>query len=408
MRGLDTTNPKLVVVFADSSYDHHALNAALVARLPPSTAILGASTLKAFDGTGPMPPQAAVAAALEGDLEVGVGIGRNLTSDPMGAGASALQQACERLGVKPQDLDPRKHLAIVIDDGYRLKKEEMILGVLDVNASITLVGGGASHQTHPPNAEPLVHAGSEVATDTVAVALLRVETPWAALRHHAYVPTGRRLTITKVDASARIALEIDGKPAAQRYSELADVPLDQFEARNTLVHLSTAIKVGREYFMRSPWMPLPDGSIMFANMLTENMELELMTLGDLEPALKRFLQDELPSRVSSPKGMLFFNCANRVILAAQQGVDAKISETYGFGPPKVGLAACFELYNGVPDQQHDDHPRLRGAPEGVGDSSVVTAARRRPGSRAAARSAASGDTSSRRSGSRASGSTANE
>jgi hypothetical protein len=346
VRGLDTTNPKLVVLFADSSYDQAALNAALCARLPPRTPIIGASTLKAFDSVGPMPGQAAVAAALEGDLEVGVGFGRNLSADPMGAGASALQEACDRLGVKPQDLDPRKHLAIVIDDGYRLKKEEMILGVLDVNASITLVGGGASHQTHPPNADPMVHAGSEVATDTVAIAVMRVETPWAALRHHAYSPTGRRLTITKVDPSARIALEIDGKPAAQRYAELADVPLDQFEARNTLVHLSTAIKVGREYFMRSPWMPLPDGSIMFANMLTENMELELMKLGDLEPALQRFLKDELPSRVANPKGMLFFNCANRVLLAAQQGIDARLSESYALGPPKVGFAACFELYNG--------------------------------------------------------------
>ena len=346
VRGLDTTRPKVVVVFADSAYDHPALNAALRERLPTGTPIFGASTLKPFDSSGPMPSKAVVAAALEGDLEVAVGIGKDLAADPIGAGARALQSACEKLGTKPQDLDPRKHLAVVIDDGYRLKKEEMILGVLDVNPSITMVGGGASHEVHPPNAEPMVHAGSECATDAVSIALMRVETPWSALRHHAYSPTGQRLVITKVDPSARIALEIDGKPAAQRYSELAGVPLAEFESRNTLSNLSTAIRVGREYFMRSPWMLMPDGSIMFANMLTENMELELMKLGDLQPALEKFFKDELPSRVPSPKGMLLFNCANRVLLAAQQGLDSRMSEVYASGPPKVGLAACFELSNG--------------------------------------------------------------
>src|SRR5262249_60006787 len=86
----------------------------------------------------------------------------------------------------------------------------------------------------------------------------------AALRSHWYVPTGQTVRITKIDETAKRALEIDGQPAARRYADLLGVGVDDLEfgkPRGFAVR-PTALRVGREYFIRAPWKPLDAGSIL--------------------------------------------------------------------------------------------------------------------------------------------------
>lgn len=341
---LSGPTPKLAVVFADSGYDQRALNAALRERLPKDTRLLGATTVLPIDKAGYHPGHV-VLATLSGDFEVGLGLGPGLTTDPAGAGARAVTHACQELGVRTSNIDPRRHVGLVIDDGFKLKKEEYLVGMLDVTPTLTLVGGGACHSVFP-NGAPEVYVDGEVATDAVAIAVFRVDGPWAALRHHAYLPTGDRVVITKIDETAKCAIELDGKPAAQRYAELADVPLDELESRGTMFTLSTALKVGREYFMRAPWRPLPDGSIMFANMLTENTELEVMKLGAMPQMMDRFFREEVPQRVASPQSILYFECGTRSHLAHATGQTEQLSAAFANAPPGIGMAASFELCNG--------------------------------------------------------------
>ncbi|MBX3229286.1 MAG: hypothetical protein KIT84_18305 [Labilithrix sp.] len=348
LQNLSGKTPKLAVIFAHSSIDQRALNAALRERLPKATRLIGASTLTPLDNSG-YQPTGAMLGAMTGDFEVGVGVGRQISGDAASAGAKAFTDAAQQLGVKPADLDPRRHVGLVIDDGYKLKKEEFLVGMLDVNPSITLVGGGASNTTPPGmgvEVHPELHVDGEVVTDAVAVTLFRMDAPWAAIRHHAYVPTNERVVITKVDPSAKCAVELDGKRAVDRWSELAGVPVDELESKAALVTMSTAIKVGREYFMRSPWKPLPDGSIMFANMLTENTELHVMKLGDMPEMLDHFLVDELPLKLQTPTGLIAFECGMRGLVSHMMGLNARMGAAFKKAPTVVGMAACFELCNG--------------------------------------------------------------
>lgn len=348
LSNLTGKTPKLAIVFAHSSYDQRALNAALRERLPKGTRLIGASTGMPLDNTG-YQNSGAMLAGLSGDFEVGLGVAGPLTGDAAGAGAKAFMNAAQQLGVKPSDLDARRHVGLVIDDGYKLKKEEFLVGMLDVNPTITLVGGGASNVTPPGmgvEIHPEIHIDGEVVTDAVSLALFRIDAPWAAIRHHAYVPTNDRVVITKVDPSAKCAVELDGKPAVQRWSEIAGVPVEELESKAALVTLSTAMKVGREFFMRSPWKPLPDGSIMFANMLSENTELQVMKLGDMPTMLTNFFKDELPLKLQAPRGLLAFECGMRGFVAHMMGLTDKMSAAFKGAPPTVGMAACFELCNG--------------------------------------------------------------
>ena len=340
--------PKLAVLFAHSNLDQRALNVALRERLPKGTRLFGASTLSPLDNTG-YQPGGATLGALSGDFEVAFGVGRPLHADAATAGSRALSDAARQLGVKPSDLDPRKHVGLVIDDGYKGKKEEFLVGMLDVNPTVTLVGGGASHSTPPgPGVDvaPEVHIDGEVVSDAVAVALFRMDAPWSVIRHHAYVPTNERVVITKVDGTANCAIELDGKRAVDRWSEISGVPVDQLEAKAALITTCTALKVGREYFMRSPWKPLPDGSILFGSMLTENTELHVMKLGDMPQMLTQFFTEELRQKVQSPRGVLAFECGMRALTSHMMGTNERMAEALGKAPALAGMAAAFEVCNG--------------------------------------------------------------
>lgn len=348
VRQLGNIAPKLVTVFASTDRDQAALNRALLDRLPKGTRLIGATTAGEIDRSG-IHQGAVVISALSGDLEVGLGLGRGLTDDAVAAGAKALARAAEELGVRPQDIDPKKYVGLVIDDGLRYKKEELLLGVLDRCPSLTLVGGGAAHPAmQGPEAIAHVHVDGEVATDAVLVALIRTNARWAALRSHWYKPTGQMVRITKVDESSTRALEIDGQPAAQRYAELLGVAIDdlEFGKPNGFSRRPTALKVGREYFIRAPWKPLPDGSILFANLLDEGAELELMELGDASAMTRQFFEEELPRRVPSPTAAILFHCTGRYFSAQALGEAQRLSDSFASAPPSAGFNVHFEIYSG--------------------------------------------------------------
>jgi hypothetical protein len=347
-RELRGHTPKLVTLFASYDRDHEALNRAVRKRLPAETRLLGASTAGEVDNSG-IHTDSVILGALYGDFDIGLGLGKNLSDDAISAGAQALLRAADELGVRPQDLDPRKTVGVVIDDGTRYKKEELLLGVLDKCPALTLVGGGAaSPYFEDPDKHSILHVDGEVATDATLVALFRTDAPWAAMRSHCYTPTGRTLKITKIDESCTRALEIDGQPAAQRYSEILGVPVGELEfGKGSGFSASpTALKVGREYFIRAPWKVLPDNSIVFANLLDEGVELEIMQYTDMGESTRRFFAEELPKRVPNPTAALLFHCSGRTWVASANGIFPGLSAAFAAAPPSAGFNVAFEIYCG--------------------------------------------------------------
>jgi hypothetical protein len=345
---LGGVTPKLLMVYASSDRDQQALNTALRERLPSTTRILGATTGGEIDREG-MHQGSVVVAALTGDFDVGFGLGRGLSKDAALAGETAIQSAAQQIGARADELGSKKYVAIVIDDAFRYKKEELLLGVMSMNQALVAVGGGAaSSEVVEGGGTAYVHVDGEVATDAVAVALFRTDAPWAALRSHWYIPTGQTVRITKIDETAKRAIEIDGQPAAQRYAELLGVSVDdlEFGKPNGFAARPTALRVGREYFIRAPWKPLPDGSILFANMLEQGVELEIVKRTDAAESMRRFLEVEVPARVPSPRAMLLFHCSGRAYYAATTGQLPALSETFRSAPPCAGMNVQFEIYCG--------------------------------------------------------------
>jgi hypothetical protein len=348
LQQLGSFQPKLVTLFAARHHDQRALNRALRDRLPKGTRLVGATTGGEIDHDG-LHVGSVVLGALGGDFDVGIGMGGGLSKDAVSAGVQAITRACDELGVRPADLSPRKHVGLVIDDGFRYKKEELLLGVLDRNQGLVLVGGGASDTERDPAKQSAeLHVDGEVVTDAALVTVFRTDAQWAALRHHWYEPTGQMLTITKVDDTHRRALEIDGKPAALRYAELIGVEPSElpFGMPKGFSHRPTAMRVGREYFMRAAGWPLEDGSIFFANLLEENSEYELMRATDPIASTRKFFSEELPRRVGRPTATLLFHCEGRMWVANAAGFVPQLSDAFKTAPPAVGFNVNFEIYCG--------------------------------------------------------------
>lgn len=340
--------PKLGIMYASRDRDHVALNKALRERLPRGATFMGASSGGEIDNQG-MHFGSVVFTAIGGDIDVGIGLGTGLSKDGAKAGLDAVTEAAQKLGQRPEDLNPRTNVGIIVDDGYRYKKEELLLGVLEKNQALVLVGGGASDpERDPAKQSALVHVDDRVETDAAVVVLLKTDSPWRVLRSHWYLPSGQLVKITKVDDTHTRALEIDGKPAAQRYAEVLGVGIDDLAYGKPLGFSTrpTALRVGREYFIRAPWMPLPDGSIMFANLLDEGTEYEIMRAGDPVEITRRFFEEEVPRRVPSPQGMLVFHCGGRYWITEASGQLGALSETFRTKMPIAGLNVAFEIYCG--------------------------------------------------------------
>jgi hypothetical protein len=104
--------------------------------------------------------------------------------------------------------------------------------------------------------------------------------------------------------------------------------------------------VGREYFIRAAWKPLPDGSLLFANLLEEGTELELMKMGDMAGLTRSFFQEELPRRVANPQASVLFNCSGRMWYAQATGTTAQLADTLRHAPMAAGFNVHFEIYSG--------------------------------------------------------------
>jgi hypothetical protein len=99
--------------------------------------------------------------------------------------------------------------------------------------------------------------------------------------------------------------------------------------------------------LRAPWKTLPDGSIVFANLLEEGTELELMRAGDMAQATRRFFTEEIPARVGPASAALLFHCGGRMWYAATTGQLPALSQSFAAAPPCAGMNVAFEIYNGL-------------------------------------------------------------
>lgn len=337
---------KLALAFVPGCYEHAPYHDALRARLPKDTQLVSCSSGGGELTNAGYLENTLVVTALAGDLDVGVGYAKGISRDAVAAGASAIEAASRQLGVRVQDMD-RRYGVIVIDDGIRMKKEELLIGIHERNQGLVSVGGGAGGYRFMQD-PGFIGVNGETFMDGVVTIAFKTDAKWDALRSHWYKPTGKLIELTKVDVVNRRILEIDGKSAGQRLAELMDVPPEYLTMNRVdeLLRWSLAMRVGREYFNRAIIKSAEDDSLQSVNMVQEGLELEIMRIGDMVEMTRNFFQNEIPERVPNPTGALLFDCGTRRMSGKIFGNLDQLSETLKLAPPCAGLTVEFETYCG--------------------------------------------------------------
>lgn len=345
LAALGPVAPKVVFGFVPGPFDHVAYHRALRERLPRSVRLCTSSTGGEIVREGYL-TEHLVVGALGGDIEVGLGVATGLGRDAATAGAKAVEKAASELGSTVSGLD-RRCGAIAIDDGFKMKKEEMLLGVLEKNQGLVLVGGGASGYEFM-RGTGWVGLDGEVVSDGALLMVFRTSAPWAALRSHWYEPTGRTVRVTKVDVATRRILELDGKPAGSRWAEIADVPPEHLTIAqpDQFLRWALAMRVGREYFLRAISKSLTEDVLESTNMVQEDQELEVMRVGDIVASTRKFFEEELPRRIEKPSAALLFDCGARKLYAQMTGKLDELGATLASAPPCAGFTVQFETYCG--------------------------------------------------------------
>lgn len=314
----------------------------LRAGLAPTTRLVSVSTSDGITNAG-YHLKRLVVGALHGDIDVGIGFGTNLEKDAPSLGSDLVEQAAEELGVSVPGLG-RKHGMVLFDDGSKMKKEELLLGVLERNQGLVVVGGGAAAEEF--GAAGWMGVDEHVFTDGAVGVLFATDVPWVALRHHAYEPVGHRVHVTKIDEINNRILEFDDQPAGKLWAELLGIPAEHLTLAHPreILKWGLAVKVGREYFMRSFMKDMASDELQSNHWLQEGQEFELMRLSEPVARARAFFEDTLPHRLHAPGAALLFDCGARKLFASMEGQLDALGDTFAAAPPSVGCVVNYETY----------------------------------------------------------------
>lgn len=219
-------NPDLVYVFTSSTHADEDLLSSLSQRFSEA-AIIGASTGGEIYGAD-VDTGNAVALALEGDLEVGVGVGQDISEDERKAGMTAAGKALTNLGkdyhitseLHREGIEwEKKHPVTfsVFSTALTGNGSEVMRGVKDVLGEAARLSGGIAGDDWKLD-ETYVYHNGEVLTDAIVVAALESENSIAHGIKHGLSATEHTYEVTSSEAN--VVNELDGEPAADAYEDV--------------------------------------------------------------------------------------------------------------------------------------------------------------------------------------------
>lgn len=310
-----------VLAFYSAAYDVEALNAAL-GRAFPGVALAGCSN------AGGICPAGAIGHGLvliafprDGFRIVSLCLPdvANLDVERAGDAVRALRR---RLG--EGDTARTRRFALSLIDGLANVEETVVSTIAWALDGIPLVGGSAGDDLRFRETT-LLHDGAVVRNGAVLL-LVESDFPVELFKSDNFVPTPKRLVVTRSDAENRTVHEFNAEPAAVEYALSVGLDPHNLTAMSFAAH-PLVVKIGGEYFCRSIRRLNEDGSLSFFCAIDEGVVLTLAESRDLVAATR----DEL-ARVETGFAALDlvigFDCVHRRIEAELKQVRHQVADLY--------------------------------------------------------------------------------
>jgi hypothetical protein len=248
--------------------------------------------------------------------------------------SALLQRLAARLGLRPSELSPERHVILTLTDGLSEREEQLVASLGLTAPGIPLVGGSAGddfhfHETHVA-LDGQAYAGAAV------VALVEPAAAFHAFHVSHYHATGEVLEVTEADPSQRLILSLNGRPAARVYSELTGIPLGQLQDRPVASFpdgiLDLGIRLGNQDYVRSVFTARGEALLMGAA-VEAGTTLTVMRAGDLVHETAEGLARAIAALDGKPRSLLLFNCGGRLLEARARGLTDQMGEAMSPLPP---------------------------------------------------------------------------
>lgn len=331
--------PVLLIFFASPLFEGAAVSAAMAGAFPNAT-VFGCSSAGELT-TGRMLNNAisALAFSREAIGDVCIQVVENMRNGMDVNGAFKAFE--EHYGISSHDLDPARHVGIVLVDGL-CRREEALMDRIGDLTMVNFIGGSAGddlqfRETH-------VYANGRAYSDAAVLAILQPSIPFTFVKTQSFVPLDRKLLVTEANEGAREVISFNGRPAAQAYAEALGVAPEDVSRR--FKHNPLGLIVDGIPFVRSP-QRVQGSSMLFYCGIREGMELSLLESSDIIADTRAAL-DEARMKIGPLSGVISFNCIMRTEELEQNGLTGE----YGalFDVPTAGLGTYGEQFIGHVNQ----------------------------------------------------------
>jgi hypothetical protein len=342
--GLHGRPAAAVMWFASAGFDPAQLAGPLAAGFAEAQ-VIGCSTAGEFTdgvtGTGGVS-----AVALPQGLLVRVAAALGELEPDAAAGTGAAVAEVEASFGPLRDLDPARHLGLVLIDGLHGDEERVNERLGNAAPLLDVVGGSAGddlafHRTW-------VALGDRVSDHGAVLLVAETGVPFRVVKTCSFTSSGRRLRITKADVATRTVLEFDGRPAVEAYAEAVGLCPEQIDGAVFTSH-PVGLMIDSAPWIRSPQTTTPEGYLRFYAQILEGMEVDVMNSGDLVGETAAAVAAAVAELGGRSSGGVMFNCILRRLEIDARGLAEPFVSSFA-GIPVAGFHTYGETWLGHVNQ----------------------------------------------------------
>ena len=266
-----------------------------------------------------------------------------ISENPIGAAKTAVEKACYELGVSVEALNNTDYTGLVLIDGLRSAEEYIMLGISKIARSLRVAGGSAGDDFNFKRTT--IHAQGRTYENAMVLLIFRTKIPVRFFQTSRYLPTTKKLKITKADYENRIVYEFNGRPAADEYAHTLGITVDKLDADVFMKH-PLALSFDEGYFIRSPQRVIrEEKALMFFSHINEGTRLTIMRPGHIIQETHDVIK-KIQHEMSDISGIISFNCILRYRQSAREGNLNNLIKELNIAP-LIGFNTYGEQYNGL-------------------------------------------------------------
>ena len=257
-------------------------------------------------------------------------------------GQAFCQHLLQELGAKAPTASWHNSFAFLLVDGLSTCEEVVARALQNALGQVPLVGGSAADGLN--FGRTYVFSDGSFRPDRAALILITTPLPFKVFKTQHFVPTARRLVITKADSSRRTVGEINGFPAAEEYARLIGADASSICPKRFATS-PVVVLIGGNTYVRSIQKANPDSSITFFCAIEEGLVLRVAKGVNLLENLEQAFS-EIQAEIGPPQLVLGCDCVLRKLEIAEQGLEdrvARIFQRYN----AVGFNTYGEQFHGV-------------------------------------------------------------